>query len=90
MSTLLLPVPRTGLLERALGDELALFDVEAGIVHTLNPSATIVWQGLVRSHDRSRLASTMREVFAVDEAGAEKGINEALDQFRQAGLVEEG
>ena len=89
MSTLPLPTPRTGLLERTLGDELALFDVEAGIVHTLNPSATIVWQGLVQSLDRSSVASELREVFAIDDTGAEKGIDDALDQFRQAGLVEE-
>ncbi len=90
MSTPPLPTPRTGLLERALGDELALFDVEAGIVHTLNPSAAIVWKGLLQSYDRSRLATKLKEVFALDDAGAELGIDEALEEFRQAGLVEEG
>jgi len=90
MSTPPLPTPRTGLLERALGDELALFDVEAGIVHTLNPSAAIVWKGLLQSYDRSRLATNLKEVFALDDAGAEQGIDEALEEFRQAGLVEEG
>jgi PqqD family protein of HPr-rel-A system len=90
MSTPPLPIPRAGLLPRALGDELALFDVEAGIVHTLNPSAAVVWKGLVESHDRSKLVSTMKEIFAIDDGEAEQGIAEALEQFREAGLVEEG
>ena len=85
-----LPVPRTGLLDRALGDELALFDVEAGIVHTLNPSAAVVWRGLIRSHDRSALVAALKETFEIDDGDAQKGIDEALEQFRRAGLVEEG
>ncbi len=89
MSSSTLPVPRTDLLERPLEEELALFDVESGVVHTLNPSATLVWQGLVRSFDRAQLVAELAEAFGIDDREAERGVEEALTQFRRANLVEE-
>jgi len=89
VSSSILPVPRTDLLERPLEEELALFDVESGVVHTLNPSATVVWQGLVRSLDRAQLVAALAEAFGINDREAERGVEEALAQFQRANLVEE-
>ena len=82
-----LPSPRTDLLERPIGSELALFDVEKGIVHTLNPSATVVWRTLQASIEQKDLVEALQEAFGIDAGDAEKGVEEALGQFKQLDLV---
>ncbi len=84
-----LPSPRTDLLERPIGSELALFDVEKGIVHTLNPSATVVWRVLRASVEQKDLIEALQEAFGIDGGEAEKGVEDALGQFRQLNLVVE-
>ena len=84
-----LPSPRTDLLERPIGSELALFDVEKGIVHTLNPSATVVWRVLRASAEQKDLVEALQEAFGIDGGEAEKGVEDALGQFRQLNLVVE-
>jgi len=82
-----LPSPRTDLLERPIGSELALFDVEKGIVHTLNPSASVVWRVLHASAEQKDLVEALQEAFGIDSAEAERGVDDALGQFRQLDLV---
>ena len=84
-----LPSPRTDLLERPIGSELALFDVEKGIVHTLNPSATVVWRVLHASAEQKDLVEALQEAFGINGGEAERGVEDALGQFRQLGLVVE-
>ncbi len=85
-----LPSPRTDLLERPIGSELALFDVEKGIVHTLNPSATVVWRVLRASAEQKDLVKALQEAFGIDGGEAERGVEDALGQFRHLDLVVEG
>lgn len=85
-----LPSPRTDLLERPMGSELALFDVEKGIVHTLNPSATVVWRVLHSSAEQKDLIEALQEAFGIKGGEAERGVEDALGQFRQLKLVVEG
>jgi PqqD family protein of HPr-rel-A system len=84
-----LPKPRSDLLERPIGTELALFDVERGIVHTLNPSATVVWQTLSHSSDISELVAALREAFEISAEEASAGVEAALQQFMDLNLVTE-
>jgi PqqD family protein of HPr-rel-A system len=85
-----IPTPRDDLLERPLQDELALFDVERGAVHTLNPSATIVWRALQSSSDRSDLVSALVEGFDVSDEEAAEGVDAALTQFLETDLARVG
>lgn len=83
-----LPARRTDLLERPLGEELALFDVERGVVHTLNPSATVVWQALGDANRRADLVSALQGAFDVAPEEAERGVGEALEMLEKADLLE--
>ena len=78
------------MLERPIGSELAIFDVEKGIVHTLNPSATVVWRALQASAEQKDLVEVLQEAFGIDGGEAERGVADALGQFRQLDLVVEG
>ena len=89
MSSEQLPSPRTDLLERPIGSELALFDVEKGIVHTLNPSATVVWRVLRTSAEQKDLVEALQEAFGIEGGEAERGVEDALGQFRELDLVVE-
>jgi len=83
-----LPHPRQDLMSRPLEEELALFDVEAGEVHTLNASAAVVWMTLEGAREREELVEALMETFELDREDAEEGVEEALESFRQAGLLE--
>lgn len=76
------------LLERPLEDELALFDVQRGVVHTLNPSATVVWHALAESDDETELVEALQKAFGIDAAEAGVGVDEALRQFADSSLLE--
>ncbi len=89
MSSEQLPSPRTDLLERPIGSELALFNVEKGMVHTLNPSAKVVWRALHASAEQKDLVEALQEAFGIDGGEAERGVENALRQFRQLDLVVE-
>ncbi len=89
MSSEHLPSPRTDLLERPIGSELALFNVEKGMVHTLNPSAKVVWRALHASAEQKDLVEALQEAFGIDGGEAERGVENALRQFRQLDLVVE-
>jgi PqqD family protein of HPr-rel-A system len=75
-------------MERPLGEELALFDVERGVVHTLNPSATVVWKALDDASSRADLVSALRKAFEVEPVEAERGVAEALEMLERADLLE--
>jgi len=90
MSSRPIPIPREDLLERPLQDELALFDVERGAVHTLNPSATIVWKALQTGSDMGELVAALVEAFEVSEAEAAEGVEAALTQLVEADLARIG
>ncbi|MFO7768087.1 MAG: HPr-rel-A system PqqD family peptide chaperone [bacterium] len=85
-----LPRPRKDLMSRPMDTELALFDVERGRVHTLNASAALVWEALEGARERSELVELLRESFGLGRREAEEGVEEALEAFREADLVEEG
>ena len=87
MTTESIPIPRDDLLERELEDELALLDVEKGDVHTLNPSATVVWRALSAASTRRELAEALATAFDISSGLAEEGVEAALAQFREAGLL---
>lgn len=83
-----LPRPRQDLMIRPLEEELALFDVEAGEVHTLNASAAVVWMTLAEAGTREELVEVLMETFDLDREDAEEGVEEALESFGRAGLLE--
>lgn len=87
MSAEPLPTRRADLLERPLDEELALFDVGRGTVHTLNPSATVVWHALGEASGRAELVEALLEAFDVSREEAERGVEEALAMFVEARLV---
>ncbi len=82
-----IPIPRDDLLERSLDDELALFDVERGDVHTLNPSATVVWKALGSSSTRAELIEALVDAFDISPEIASDGVETALHQLVEADLV---
>ena len=47
-----LPLPSSGVLASALGDELVLFDPVAGEVHVVNAVGAIVWRACVGQVDQ--------------------------------------
>lgn len=56
------PFPSAELTSRLLGDEMVLVDRRSGMVHTLNPSAALIWQCFDGEADLAEIAADLADV----------------------------
>ena len=66
-------------------DRFVLFDERDGVVHELNPSASLVWDLIDGSSSASEIAV---EVALVVGSDVSESVSSALAEFAEAGLLE--
>lgn len=79
------PTARPDVVFRQVGEEWVLFDPERQRVHVLNLTAALVWSFCTGEFDVGEIDQRVREAFT--EAPASSGADEALADFRDAGLL---
>jgi len=82
------PVRVTGIEEQSAGDELVLYDVSAGQLHHLNPTASAVWKlcdGTVTLNDIVAEISVQFRLSEADEPASD--VKALLQEWTRAGLI---
>jgi DNA-binding MarR family transcriptional regulator len=72
---------RDGVLSERLGEEIVLYDQEADTAHCLAPALAAVWEHA----DGTRSDTQIAHATGLDE----RDVADALDQLREAGLLEQ-
>ena len=76
------------LLEYEVEDELTLYDHRANVVHILNSTAAAVWELSDGTQEAGNIAAQLAELYGLEADVAEEDVQEILEQFREAGLLQ--
>jgi len=79
---------RTDLLVRVVEGETVILDREADLIHTLNPTASFIWDALQRKMSVQDIVKSLVESFEVDSAMATADVNAVLNSFRDLRLFQ--
>jgi PqqD family protein of HPr-rel-A system len=74
-------------LELDMGDGFVLYNHEADLVHSLNRTASIVWQLCEGDTTVQELASEIAEAYALDVQALEGQLAQLIAEFEALGLV---
>lgn len=78
---------RSGLHYRALVDGGMLYDERDAMVHHLNATAALVWEGCQRGESTRQLVDALCALYDADAAKVREDIGEVLDEFVENGLL---
>ncbi|RMH11897.1 MAG: PqqD family protein [Gemmatimonadetes bacterium] len=81
------PRARADVVFRPVDDAWLIFDPLTQAVHRLNVTAALVWSACDGAHSVVDLTREMAEVYP--DAPAREAVEEALAQFRRAGLLDD-
>jgi len=77
-----------GLIRQDMGDELLLYDSERETIHTLNPTARLIWELCDGTHTIEDMEQAIRAHFAVSDGhDVSEDIQEILKTFATKGLL---
>ena len=76
------------LMEYQVEDELTLYDHRANVVHILNSTAAAVWELADGTQEAGNIAAQLAELYGLEADVAEEDVQEILEQFREAGLLQ--
>ena len=78
---------REGVVARAVGDEMVLLDLTAGIYFTLNAVGSVIWRAIGAGEDLNAIVASVVAEFEVDPEFAHADILEFLRAGIDAGLI---
>lgn len=78
---------KEGLHYRALVDGGMLYDAELGLVHHLNATAALVWEGCQSGEESDALEERFASQFGVAAAVARSDIERVIADFVENGLL---
>jgi PqqD family protein of HPr-rel-A system len=81
--------PRTDVAIEDTDGELIVLDKDAGKVHQLNKSASLVWRGLSDGLATDDIAATLADAFEIEHESAITDVRAAVTQLRELGLLVE-
>ena len=74
---------------KRLGKETLLYDPHVDKVHTLNPTASLIWSLCDGEHSPNEIARAIQENFSVKETvHIEKDVADNLKKLRHLGLLD--
>jgi hypothetical protein len=77
-----------GLTIQDLGPELMLYDAQKDEVHVLNPTARVVWEGLVAGYTEDEIASDLQERFSIVPGhDLRPDIRNTIVELKRKGLI---
>lgn len=82
------PTRATGIEEQSAGDELVLYDMRAGRLHHLNPTASAVWRLCDGTATLDDIVARISLEFVVREADKpESDVKALVQEWMRAGLI---
>lgn len=69
--------------------EVVVLDAGRSVYLNVNPSGAVMWQALIEGATRAQLVEALRGGFAIDQAQAERDVENFLGQLADLGLLEE-
>lgn len=81
-------LPRTDLLVREVDGETVILDRERELIHTLNPTASLIWHALQRQSSIQVIIESMVEAFDIDYATAATDVTKAVEHFSELRLMQ--
>lgn len=81
-------LPRTDLLVREVDGETVILDRERELIHTLNPTASLIWKTLQRQSSIEGVVEAVMETFEVDSATAARDVTVAVEHFHELCLLQ--
>ena len=79
--------PQAGLLVRTIDGEAVILDRAAGQIHTLNATASFIWNKLTGGTAIPEIVKGFAETFDVDVQMAEADVEQMLASFRELKLI---
>ncbi len=83
------PCRRDDLLYRAFEDESIVLNPDANTVHSLNTTATVVWNNCDGKQNLQDITGKIVEKFDVSEAHAREDVWKLINSFRELHLLKE-
>lgn len=81
-------LPRTDLLVREVDGETVILDRNAELIHTLNPTASFIWNALKNSASVQDIVQSLVATFDIDPVQATADVTAVLENFRELQLIE--
>ena len=81
------PKRRSNVKVREVEGELVVLDLEAKLVHQLNPTARHIWNKCNGQHSVTDIIEQLCKAFDVDRITAEKDVTALVRQLHDAGLL---
>jgi hypothetical protein len=82
------PQRSESVLDRVVGDnEIVLFDPRTNKLHSLNPTASLIWRYCDGRHTISMLAALLSQSYAVPADRAESDVGHLIENMRAEGLL---
>jgi hypothetical protein len=72
---------------RRFDDEMAVIDLRGRVVHTMNVTASHLWEFIGRGTSFDELVQSLCDAFDVDVSCAERDVTAFLATLQEAGLV---
>lgn len=79
--------PQAGLLVRSIDGEAVILDRGAGQIHTLNATASFIWNKLTGGSAIPEIVKGFAETFDVDDQVAQADVEHMLESFRELKLI---
>jgi len=78
---------RDGLHYRSLVDGGMLYDEREAMVHHLNATAALVWEGCQRAESKHQLVENISALYSADADVVSADVGEILNEFAENGLL---
>lgn len=72
---------------RRFDDEVAVVDLRTRVVHTMNGTASHLWEALAQGATFDALVRSLCDAFDVDVVAAERDVTAFIESLEDAGLV---
>ncbi len=84
------PTRKPTITVQEIGAEILLYDAEAETVHTLNPTAKLIWDLCDGTHTPAEMAQSLRANFAIAaDHDVSADVRQTLAVFVAKGLLQE-
>jgi Coenzyme PQQ synthesis protein D (PqqD) len=67
--------------------ELLILDQGSGVIHQLNPTATLIWQKCDEGLSAPQMAQLLAQKYEIEEDVARKDVVETLEKLKALNLV---
>jgi hypothetical protein len=72
---------------KEVGDQVVVLNLDSGNYHSLNPTASLIWRGLMERRSEEEIVQTLCSGFRVDPQTAGRDTEEAISEFVSRGMI---